>query len=128
MGPPPGWPAEAATPPRAAPPAGGGWATLPDLGPPTGRPVGVELDGVAVLVCTIRGTLYAYRDACASCDASLAGGSLNGNLLTCPSCGARFNVRLAGRGVDGATHHLDPLPLLTDSAGTRVAVPRAVAS
>ena len=127
MGPPPGWVAAEAPPPAPAA-VEGAWATLPDIGPPSARPVVVELDGVAVLVCSVRGTLYAYRDACAGCGSSLADGALNGNLLACPACGARFNVRLAGRGVDEAAHHLDPLPLLTDSAGVRVAVPRAVAS
>jgi Fe-S cluster biogenesis protein NfuA len=125
MGPPPGWVAAAPPPPAAAE---GAWATLPDIGPPTGKPTAVELDGVPVLVCSIRGTLYAYRDACAGCGSSLAESSVNGNVLTCPSCGARFNIRLAGRGLDDTTHHLDPLPLLTDSAGVRVAVPRAVPS
>jgi Fe-S cluster biogenesis protein NfuA len=127
MGPPPGWAAAEAPPP---PPAAveGGWAAMPDLGPPTGRPVVVELDGVAVLVCSLRGTLYAYRDACAGCGSSLVDATLNGNLLACASCGSRFNVRLAGRGVDDVAHHLDPLPLLADGDGTRIAVPRAVPS
>lgn len=123
MGPPPGW--RAADSPAPAPP--GDWVGLPEVGPPTGRPEAVELAGMRVLLCSLRGTLYAYRDACAGCGASLAGGELNGNLLACPSCGARFNVRLAGRGVDSG-HQLEPLPLLSDSAGTRVAVPRVVAS
>ncbi|MCA1654959.1 MAG: NifU family protein [Pseudonocardiaceae bacterium] len=127
MGPPPGWVASA-PPPQPTVAAEGGWATLPDIGPPTGKPTTVELDGVPVLVCSIRGTLYAYRDACAGCGSSLAESTVNGNVLTCPSCGARFNIRLAGRGLDDTTHHLDPLPLLSDSAGVRVAVPRAVAS
>lgn len=122
MGPPPGWRA-AADPPAPS----GDWVGLPEVGPPTGRPEMVELAGMRVLLCSLRGTLYAYRDACAGCGSSLAGGELNGNLLACPSCGARFNVRLAGRGVDSG-QHLEPLPLLSDSAGTRVAVPRAVAS
>ncbi len=127
MGPPEGW-VDAVPPPRPAATPDGAWATLPDLGPPTGRPVVVDLDGVSVLVCSIRGTLYAYRDSCAGCDSSLAESPVNGNVLTCPSCGARFNIRLAGRGLDDTTHHLDPLPLLTDSTGVRVAVPRAVPS
>lgn len=118
MGPPPGW-AEPAQPSLAD----GGWVALPDLGPPTTRPVAVDLDGVAVLVCAVRGTLYAYRDACAGCGSSLADSPLAVATLTCKSCGARFDVRLAGRGLDEATHHLEPLPLLTDSAGVRVAVP-----
>lgn len=116
MGPPPGWPAE----PQADQQSG--WETLPEIGPPTDKPVVVEVGGTRVLVCAVRGTLYAYRDVCAGCGASLADGDVNGNILTCPSCGERFNVRIAGRGMD-STHHLDPLPLLSDSAGTRVAVP-----
>lgn len=108
-------------PPGAPPAPTGPWARLPELETPA-APVRVEVSGVPVLVCSAGGSLYAYRDACASCSASLAGGVLNGNLLTCPSCGARFNVRLAGRGMSG-TAHLSPLPLLTDDAGARVAVP-----
>jgi len=117
MGPPPGW----HSPPEDT------WLALPALGPPEGRPVSVELSGVGVLVCTVRGTLYAYLDACAECGSSLAGGALDGDVLTCRSCGTRFDVRLAGRALDG-DGHLEPLPLLSDSAGARVAVPRTVAS
>src|SRR5580692_5897351 len=46
--------------------AGGGWILLPDLGPPSSRPVSAAAGGTAVLVCSVRGTLYAYLDACAS--------------------------------------------------------------
>ena len=115
-------------PGRELPEPGSAWAELPDVGPPTGRPVSVDLDGVAVLVCSLRGTLYAYRDECPACGSALGGSTLDGDALTCPSCRSRFDVRLAGRGLDGATGHLDPLPLLADGQGVRVAVPRAVAS
>ncbi len=125
MGPPPGW-QEPVTAPAAT--GDGGWVRLPDLGPPSARPVAVDLDGVAVVVCAVRGTLYAYRDSCAGCGSSLADGALAGEVLACPSCATRFDVRLAGRGLDGTDHHLEPLPLLSDSAGTRIAVPGAVAS
>lgn len=116
MNPPPGW-HEPAQPPTLD----GGWAALPDLGPPTTHPLVVDVAGVAVLVCALRGTLYAYRDACGGCGSSLAAASLVDAELTCPTCGIRFDVRLAGRGLDSADH-LEPLPLLTDSAGVRVAV------
>jgi len=78
-----------------------------------------------VLICAVRGTLYAYRDACAACGSSMAGGLLAREELTCPSCGARYNVRLAGQGLDDQLAHLDPLPLLSDSQGVRVALPAA---
>ncbi len=100
-----------------------GWVTLPDIGPPSSRPVTAAAGDVTVLVCSVRGTLYAYRDACAACGGSLADGTLDRERLTCPGCAARYDVRLAGRGLDDPALHLDPLPLLTDSHGVRVAVP-----
>jgi Fe-S cluster biogenesis protein NfuA len=102
------------------------WVTLPSIGPPSSRPVTASADGTSVLVCAVRGTLYAYRDACAACGSSLADGTLDRELLTCPGCGARYDVRLAGKCLDDPAMHLDPLPLLADSAGVRVALPQAV--
>ena len=102
------------------------WAMLPDIGPPSSRPVSASADGIAVVVCSVRGTLYAYRDSCARCASSLADGQLNREELSCPACGARYNARLAGKGIDDPTLHLAPLPLLADSLGVRVAVPEAV--
>ncbi|HET9893550.1 MAG TPA: NifU family protein [Streptosporangiaceae bacterium] len=111
--------------PRSADPEGGGWVTLPPIGPPSARPVVSQAAGTPVLICAVRGTLYAYRDACGGCGSSLADGVLDREQLTCPGCGARYNVRLAGQGIDDAARHLDPLPLLTDSTGVRVALPEA---
>src|SRR5215467_4657176 len=108
-------------------PAGGEWVTLPGIGPPSSRPVTAAAGDVAVLVCSVRGTLYAYRDQCASCGSSLSEGTLNREVLTC-TCGSSYDVCRAGAGLDGLAAHLDPLPLLTDSQGVRVAVPAAVPS
>jgi Fe-S cluster biogenesis protein NfuA/nitrite reductase/ring-hydroxylating ferredoxin subunit len=105
-----------------------GWITLPDIGPPSSRPVRASAEGTAVLVCSVRGTLYAYRDACAACGQSLGTGALEREQLSCPDCGARYNVRLAGKGIDNPELHLDPLPLLADSQGVRVALPEAARS
>jgi Fe-S cluster biogenesis protein NfuA len=102
------------------------WVTLPNIGPPSSRPVIASAAGTTVLVCAVRGTLYAYRDACAGCGSSLADGVLERELLTCPSCGAQYNVRLAGQGLSDDELRLDPLPLLADSQGVRVALPQAV--
>jgi Fe-S cluster biogenesis protein NfuA/nitrite reductase/ring-hydroxylating ferredoxin subunit len=107
--PPPGW--------------GGGWAQLPELGPPTRQPVTVPVEGTRVLICSVRGTLYAYRDSCAACESTLGESTLDADVLTCATCGARFDVHHAGTGLDDAAQHLDPLPLLSDSRGVRVAVP-----
>lgn len=115
-GPPPGWYPEP------------GWATLPELGPPTRKPITLDVEGVPVLLCSVRGTLYAYRDTCAACGNRFAESTVEGSVLACAACGATFDVRLAGKGVRDPDRHLDPLPLLADSQGVRVALPRAVAS
>jgi Fe-S cluster biogenesis protein NfuA/nitrite reductase/ring-hydroxylating ferredoxin subunit len=103
-----------------------GWVTLPDIGPPSSRPVAASADGVAVVVCSVRGTLYAYRDACPACGSSLADGRLDREVLTCPGCGVQYNVRLAGKSTADPAVHLDPLPLLADSQGVRVAIGESV--
>ena len=101
------------------------WVRLPDIGPPSSRPVTATAGDSTVLVCAVRGTLYAYRDACAGCGSSLAAGQLAREELTCPGCGTCYNVRLAGQSTDESDLHLDPLPLLSDSQGVRVALPEA---
>jgi Fe-S cluster biogenesis protein NfuA/nitrite reductase/ring-hydroxylating ferredoxin subunit len=98
------------------------WVTIPDIGPPSSRPVIAEVAGTRVLLCSVRGTLYAYRDACASCGTSLAEGTLTLGELACPACETRYDVRSAGRSLGATAVHLDPLPLLSDSQGVRVAV------
>jgi Fe-S cluster biogenesis protein NfuA/nitrite reductase/ring-hydroxylating ferredoxin subunit len=111
-------------PDDAQQPAGNGvaWVSLPDIGPPSSRPVSATANGVPVLVCAVRGTLYAYRDSCPRCDASMAEGRLDREVLTCPGCGEQYNARLAGKSVADSALHLDPLPLLSDSQGVRVAI------
>jgi nitrite reductase/ring-hydroxylating ferredoxin subunit len=117
----------------AGPPAGsagegsGGWVSLPELGPPSSRPVTTSAGGMPILICAVRGTLYAYRDACAACGSPMGGGRLDREVLTCP-CGARYDVSRAGAGTGDPALHLDPLPLLSDSQGVRVAVPAAARS
>jgi Fe-S cluster biogenesis protein NfuA/nitrite reductase/ring-hydroxylating ferredoxin subunit len=98
------------------------WVQLPNIGPPSSRPVSAVADGAPVLICAVRGTLYAYRDSCARCAASLADGRLDRETLTCPGCGEQYNVRLAGKSLTDDAVHLDPLPLLSDSQGVRVAL------
>src|SRR5437879_613122 len=84
------------------------------------------VEGMEVLICSAVGNLYAYRNACASCGASLQDAALLDEALRCSRCGTLYNIRLAGRSVhtsDGSSVHLDPLPLLQDEAGWKVAVP-----
>jgi Fe-S cluster biogenesis protein NfuA len=106
--------------------AGGGWVVLPVIGPPSARPVTTTAADLPIVLCSVRGTLYAYRDGCAACGAGLGEARLDREVLACP-CGAAYDVSRAGRGLGDTTVHLNPLPLVTDSQGIRVAVPAAVA-
>jgi Fe-S cluster biogenesis protein NfuA/nitrite reductase/ring-hydroxylating ferredoxin subunit len=115
IGPPPGWGGDRTE-----------WTTLPEIGPPSEAPMSVDVDGTRILVCSVRGTLYAYRDSCGACGSSLEESTVDDATLVCAACAARFDVRLAGRGLDDPALRLQPLPLLSDSQGVRVAVPAAV--
>jgi nitrite reductase/ring-hydroxylating ferredoxin subunit len=82
---------------------------------------------MAVLLCSVRGTLYAYQDTCASCGSPMGEGRLDREVLTC-TCGASYDVCRAGAGLSDPEVRLGPLPLLADSQGVRVAIPAAVPS
>ena len=107
----------------------GGRTAAPDDGwvrvtPPSGAgPHPVTLAGLPVALCRLDDAVYAYRDRCPACDRRVSGGRLAGTVLRCPGCGSRYDIRLAGTGLDRTDLHLGPLPLLPDGAGVRVAVP-----
>jgi Fe-S cluster biogenesis protein NfuA/nitrite reductase/ring-hydroxylating ferredoxin subunit len=88
----------------------------------------VRLGNIPTLLCNVGDHLYAYRDLCPNCGSVLADGSLDGAVLTCPTCAGHFDVTLAGRTTGGDKHHLDPLPLLTEAGHVRVALPVEVVS
>jgi Fe-S cluster biogenesis protein NfuA/nitrite reductase/ring-hydroxylating ferredoxin subunit len=104
-------------PPAPAEP-GGAWAiagAMPEL--ESGGPVLRRVGGEPVLFVGFEGARYAYRPGCPACSGSLDGGTLDGVELACPSCGHRYDVRRAGRSVEAAELHLEPLPLLVDGTG-----------
>ena len=111
------------------------WVALADLDAVLpGTAVGRHVAGLDIVVCRLGSVLYAYRDACGSCGATIAGAPVERLLgsgpaaavLTCRSCHSHFAVQQAGRGLEGTTSHLDPLPLLERDGVVEVAVPTAV--
>jgi Fe-S cluster biogenesis protein NfuA/nitrite reductase/ring-hydroxylating ferredoxin subunit len=113
--------------PAAGEGTAGGWTDVDGLGQlRAGDLTAVTVAGVAVVVCRVDGSLYAYRDRCPACGAALADGGLAGAELACRGCGARYDVRLAGRGISDPGRHLDPLPLLDRDGAVRLAIPEAV--
>src|SRR2546427_343583 len=105
----------------------GTWTSidLGKMGP--GEMRALQVAGQRLVVCSISGALYAYRDTCAACGSRIDAGGLEGQHLTCPSCGQRYDLRLAGRASDGSPLQLDPLPLLADATGVRIALPEGAA-
>jgi Fe-S cluster biogenesis protein NfuA/nitrite reductase/ring-hydroxylating ferredoxin subunit len=75
-----------------------------------------------IVLCRVGNQLYAYQDRCPSCGEAMHDGGLAGEVLRCAACGERYDVRLAGRSLARAALHLDPVPLLEDASGIRVAV------
>jgi hypothetical protein len=107
------------------------WVVLDPPGLRPGQCAELEIAGLSVLLALPAGAhatgtgLVAYRDECPSCHRSLAGATLLADELTCANCSVAFDVRLAGRALDGSTRHLDPLPLVQRAGGWRLAVPRS---
>jgi Fe-S cluster biogenesis protein NfuA/nitrite reductase/ring-hydroxylating ferredoxin subunit len=84
----------------------------------TGGPAG------GLVVANVAGTLLAYRDRCAGCDAPLTRGTLLGGTLTCAQCARRFDLPRAGRCIDDEALQLEPVPLLRNGGPVRVALGR----
>jgi Fe-S cluster biogenesis protein NfuA/nitrite reductase/ring-hydroxylating ferredoxin subunit len=102
-----------------------------------GKVVPALVADTATVVCNVAGNLYAYADRCPVCGSGLTGAELVGAVLACPSCEQRYDVVRAGRGMGRPAEeasssttaaHLDPLPLLTENGGIRIAVPAQAAS
>ncbi len=115
------------------PAPGGGWEPVPEVATlAEGAVHGCVVAGEHVVVGRIGADLFAYRDSCARCQASLAGaalerrlgGGLGDAVLRCPTCRAHYDFRNAGACLDG-DGHLDPLPLLVRDGVVCVAVPSA---
>lgn len=105
-----------------------GWAHLPPWPAGGADARAVNLAGIPVLMCRVDGAVFAYRDSCPECAAPLSGGQLAGQSLQCAACGRHYDVRLAGAGLDDPRRHLEPLPLLVDGRGLRIAIGAPVGS
>jgi Fe-S cluster biogenesis protein NfuA/nitrite reductase/ring-hydroxylating ferredoxin subunit len=104
------------------------WTTIGELDVPGGGMLAKDVVGERVLFLKLAGNLYAYRDVCPGCGASLERGELRVADLTCSGCGQRYDARRAGRSLDDASSlHLEPFPLLVGEDGqAKVAPPSAV--
>lgn len=113
------------------PPVGNGarlndWAVLGQPPPARDSTRVASVAGTTVLLADVGGSLYAYLDRCPACAGSLEAGVLHGTQVSCPRCGHAYDVRRAGAGTDGGADHLDPIPLVVDGRGVRLAVTAGV--
>lgn len=103
------------------------WLPVPGLAEILpGEVGGFAVAGTPVLVCRLDDTLYAYRDRCGRCDASMAGARLTGEVLRCPRCDAEFDVVHAGAGLEDL-ERLEPVPVLRRQGVWAVAIAESVA-
>lgn len=59
---------------------------------PVGKTKKVQLNGKEVLVANVGGNYYAIGARCTHKNGDLSQGSLEGNVVTCPNHGAKFDV------------------------------------
>jgi Fe-S cluster biogenesis protein NfuA/nitrite reductase/ring-hydroxylating ferredoxin subunit len=97
-----------------------GWHSL-DIEPPDAL-VATAIDDVSLFVANVDGTLLAYRNKCADCGGALDGGALDDGALKCPGCGRGYFLPQAGRSMDDDHLQLQPIPLLREAEGIRVAL------
>ena len=65
---------------------------------PTNKMIIVVVGGKEVLLANLDGSYYAIANTCTHAGGSLAKGSIDGSIVTCPRHGARFNL-MTGKAV-----------------------------
>lgn len=75
-------------------------AVMPEAEVPENGLTKGDAGGVSVLLTRIGGQVYALDDTCVHAGCSLAGGRLEGTIVTCPCHGSQYDVR-DGRVVNG---------------------------
>ena len=82
-----------------------------------------DIDGHAILVANVDGRYYAVDDTCTHEDASLASGSLKGELVKCPLHGSRFRLT-SGEALDEpAEEALNTYPVEIEGDNILVGLP-----
>ena len=59
----------------------------------TGKPVAIEVDGVAVCLTRVGDEVFAVEDTCTHSEASLSEGEVTGTKIECWLHGAEFDLR-----------------------------------
>ena len=67
---------------------------------PQGAMKGVKLSDKEILIANVDGAYYAMGSRCPHAKGDLSKGTLEGNILTCPRHGSRFDVK-SGKAISG---------------------------
>ncbi|HEY7801997.1 MAG TPA: NifU family protein [Dehalococcoidia bacterium] len=108
---------------RATPNDASRWIALdrpPRLTP--GRLALTDIDGRALVFARVAAQLYAYDANCPACAGTMDAAALDGTEAACPSCAQSYDLALAGRCSSDASLRLEPVPLLEDEHGVRIAI------
>jgi Fe-S cluster biogenesis protein NfuA/nitrite reductase/ring-hydroxylating ferredoxin subunit len=102
----------------------GDWVTLAPQAAriDNGSVLRTAVDGDSVLIARTGNVFYAYVASCPACEGAMEHPALDGTVLVCDACGTRYDIRKAGAGV-GSDFRIEPLPLLEESGGLRIAIP-----
>jgi 3-phenylpropionate/trans-cinnamate dioxygenase ferredoxin subunit len=82
----------------------------------------INVDGRRLLLANVDGHFYVVDDTCSHEDASLAKGSLKGELLKCPLHGSRFNVRTGEVLEDPAEENLRTYPVRVEGSSILIQI------
>jgi Fe-S cluster biogenesis protein NfuA/nitrite reductase/ring-hydroxylating ferredoxin subunit len=104
-------------------PAAPAWFDVESVGElADGAIVPVAVAGNKLMIANVEGTLLAYRDTCAGCGAPLHDGDLRSGALSCRRCERSYFLPRAGRSMDDDGLQLEPVPLLRERDGVKVAL------
>ena len=68
----------------------------------------------------VNNEICAFEDVCTHDDGSLAGGELNGEVITCPRHGAQFNIKTGAVLKMPATEDIEVYPVRVNGADVEV--------
>lgn len=82
-----------------------------------------QVSSESVLFCQVGENVYAYRNHCPNCQATLEQAQFKQTTLVCPTCRQSFDVIRAGRGLDQPDTQLAPFPLLVEQGEVKLSLP-----
>jgi nitrite reductase/ring-hydroxylating ferredoxin subunit len=106
----------------AAPPAPAWHELTAGNEPAPGTLVALTIARTPLVIANVEGSLLAYHDVCAGCSEPIHDGELVAGALRCSHCGRSFFLPRAGRSIGDEGLQLEPVPLLREPDGAKVAL------